>query len=42
MDALNNWNGTFLQDTEKNRLFAATIAAGGKTEDNTFSGVLMG
>lgn len=42
MDALNDWNGTFLQDTEKNRLFAATIAAGGKTEDNTFSGVLMG
>lgn len=43
MDALNNWNGTFLQDTEKNRLFAATIAAGGKNaEDNTFSGVLMG
>jgi hypothetical protein len=43
MDALNDWNGTFLQDTEKNRLFAATIAAGGKNaEDNTFSGVLMG
>lgn len=42
MDALNDWNGTFLQDTEKNRLFAATIAAGGKTENNTFSGVLMG
>lgn len=43
MDALNNWNGTFLQDTEKNRLFAATIATGGKNaEDNTFSGVLMG
>lgn len=43
MDALNNWNGSFLQDTEKNRLFAATIAAGGKNaEDNTFSGVLMG
>lgn len=43
MDALNDWNGTFLQDTKKNRLFAATIAAGGKNaEDNTFSGVLMG
>lgn len=43
MDALNDWNGTFLQNTEKNRLFAATIAAGGKNaEDNTFSGVLMG
>lgn len=43
MDALNDWNGTFLQDIEKNRLFAATIAAGGKNaEDNTFSGVLMG
>lgn len=43
MDALNNWNGTFLQDIKKNRLFAATIAAGGKNaEDNTFSGVLMG
>lgn len=43
IDALNDWNGTFLQDTEKNRLFAATIAAGGKNaEDNTFSGVLIG
>lgn len=43
MDALNDWNGTFLQDIEKNRLFAATIAAGEKNaEDNTFSGVLMG
>ena len=43
IDALNDWNGTFLQDIEKNRLFAATIVAGGKNaEDNTFSGVLMG
>lgn len=42
MSALNDWNGKLRISDTDNSIFAATVAAGGKDENNTFSGVLMG
>lgn len=40
---LNGWNGELKIDNENNAILAAKIAAGKKnTDDNTFSGVMMG
>ena len=40
--ALNSWNGKLSIDEKNNQVMAATIAAGKKDSNNTFTGVIMG
>ena len=39
---INDWNGELTIDKENNIILAASMAAGKKEQDNTFSGVMMG
>lgn len=39
---LNSWDGNLLVDSDNNRVMAATMAAGHKNDNNTFTGVIMG
>jgi uncharacterized protein YukE len=39
---LNRWNGKLLIDSDNNQIMAATISAGRKEADNSFTGTIMG
>lgn len=39
---LNNWSGKLTIDKEQNAIMAATLVAGKKADDNSFTGVVMG
>lgn len=40
--ALNRWNGKLLVDSDNNQIMAATISAGHKEQNNSFTGIIMG
>jgi hypothetical protein len=38
----NNWDGSLVVDNGDNKILAATVGAGKKDDNNTFTGVVMG